>query len=174
MRKTYSRSVMLIPLPKHQLYAPNAGFSHICINPFGTKLYANCMDSYIYCFNLNSYDPDPSKNFFYYYFYPQICLQKRSIYFIFSLFLVSAFYGHQMNGSFYVKSSVSHDGAYLMSGSTDKQAYIWNTKNAEMSELAVKPLVVLPGHNAEVVCIAMTHSGNMKVNFLGPKIEKLA
>lgn len=52
-----------------------------------------------------------------------------------------------------------------MSGSTDKYAYIWNTRNAELSEHAVKPLVVLPGHNAEVVCIAMSFSGNMNVSF---------
>lgn len=65
MRKTYSRSVALSPLPKHQLFAPNRGFSHICINPFGTKLYANCMDSYIYCFNLCSYDPEPGKYLFF-------------------------------------------------------------------------------------------------------------
>lgn len=156
MRKTYSRSITLIPLPKHQLMAPNPGFSHICINPYGTKLYANCMDSYIYCFNLNSYDPDPSKFFFFF----LIIEKKKNLFFI--GFSVSAFYGHQ-NGSFYVKSSISHDGQYLMSGSSDKQAYVWNTENAEMSEFAVKPLVVLPGHTAEVVCIAMTHSGNMKV-----------
>lgn len=60
MRKTYSRSISL-PTPKYQLFAPKSGFSHMCIDPAGTKIYANCMDSYIYCFDVNSYQPDPSK-----------------------------------------------------------------------------------------------------------------
>ncbi|KAL0273431.1 UNVERIFIED_CONTAM: hypothetical protein PYX00_006093 [Menopon gallinae] len=133
MRKTYSRSVSL-PTPKYQLIAPRAGFSHMCIDPAGTKIYANCMDSYIYCFDINSYQPDP----------------------------ISAFYGHQ-NSSFYIKSSMSHDGCYLLSGSSDKFAYIWNTRNAELSEVAIKPIVVLPGHAAEVACVIMSLAGDMKV-----------
>lgn len=60
MRKTYSRSVSNA-VAKYQLSSPSAGFSYICVNSIGTKLYANCMDSYIYCFNINSYDPEPGK-----------------------------------------------------------------------------------------------------------------
>lgn len=64
-----------------------------------------------------------------------------------------------------MKSSLSPDGTYLLSGSTDKIAYIWNTQKAEFSDFAVKPLVALPGHTAEVACLVMSHSGDMKVSF---------
>lgn len=58
MRKTYSRS-STNPVAKYQLSAPYSGFSYLCMNSMQSKLYANCMDSYIYCFNINSYDPEP-------------------------------------------------------------------------------------------------------------------
>ncbi|KAK6619282.1 hypothetical protein RUM44_003664 [Polyplax serrata] len=126
MRKTYSRS-STNPVAKYQLSAPYSGFSYLCMNSMQSKLYANCMDSYIYCFNINSYDPEP----------------------------VAAFFGHE-NGSFYVKSSVSFDGNYLVSGSSDENAYVWNTKGAELSEEGIKPFVKLSSHLAEVTCVEMS------------------
>lgn len=68
---------------------------------------------------------------------------------------MAAFFGHE-NGSFYVKSSVSFDGNYLVSGSSDENAYVWNTKGAELSEEGIKPFVKLSSHLAEVTCVEMS------------------
>lgn len=61
--------------------------------------------------------------------------------------------GHQ-NSTYFVKSSLSADGSYLISGSSDQSAYIWNVNNS-------LPLVRLTGHNAEVTCVAWRQVGDL-------------
>ncbi|KAJ8966877.1 hypothetical protein NQ314_003271 [Rhamnusium bicolor] len=90
----------------------------------GIKLYANCLDNTIYCYNVGTYSPEP----------------------------VIKYLGHQ-NNTFYVKSSLSKNGNYLISGSSDENAYIWNTKHSQ-------PLVKLTGHTAEVTCVAWCNKNN--------------
>ena len=157
MRKTYSRSITNT-IAKHQLHSPYSGFSYLCMNTMGTKLYANCMDSYIYCFDICSYDSEPGK------FSTCFLILKKKKPNIYRLipFLVAAFYGHE-NGSFYIKSSLSYNGNYLLSGSSDDCAYIWNTASAEYSETAIKPFVTLNSHFAEVTCVEMS-ADNMIVS----------
>lgn len=102
-------------------YAGNTlrnGFSNLLLNSSGTKLYANCLDNVIYCYNVATYQPEP----------------------------VMKYYGHK-NSTFYVKSSLSNDEVYLLSGSSDNNAYIWNTAYSE-------PIVRLESHEAEVTCVA--------------------
>lgn len=49
-------------------------------------------------------------------------------FFVFCWIVVSVFSGHQ-NSSFYVKSSISPDNQFLISGSSDRCAYIWKVSS---------------------------------------------
>lgn len=120
-----------VPTPKYTLpYTGNTtrnGFSNLLVDPTGVKLYANCMDNNIYCYNIASYNPNP----------------------------VMSYTGHQ-NSTFYVKSCLSADGYYLISGSSDQNAYVWNLNKST-------PLVSLSGHAAEVTCVSWCQRDNLRV-----------
>ncbi|XP_053676088.1 protein lethal(2)denticleless [Anopheles nili] len=93
-------------MPKHYFaYAGTTalkGFTNLAIDEQRHRLYVNCMDNYIYCYNISSYDDKP--------------LQR---------------YGGFNNGTFYVKAALSPDGQYLISGSSDERCYIWNVDNGK-------------------------------------------
>ncbi|KAH8407607.1 hypothetical protein KR222_007923 [Zaprionus bogoriensis] len=122
LRRNYS-AYKKEPLPRHSLpYAGRStfkGFTNLIVDAAGTRLYANCMDNTIYCYNLVSYAPKPL-----------------------------ASYKGLLNSTFYIKSCLSPDGKYLLSGSSDERAYIWNLEHA------AEPLVALAGHTVEVTCVA--------------------
>uniref|UniRef100_A0A3F2YWK8 Uncharacterized protein n=1 Tax=Anopheles epiroticus TaxID=199890 RepID=A0A3F2YWK8_9DIPT len=92
------------PMPKYSFsYAGTTtlkGFTNLAIDERRHRLYVNCMDNHIYCYNISSYDGKP--------------LQR---------------YGGFNNGTFYVKAALSSDGQYLISGSSDERCYIWNVDN---------------------------------------------
>lgn len=119
------------PTPKYTLphvgSTTRNGFSNLLIDQTGVRLYANCMDNNIYCYNIGTYNPVP----------------------------VMTYTGHQ-NSTFYIKSCLSADGYYLVSGSSDQNAYIWNLNKST-------PLVSLTGHTAEVTCVAWCQRGNLKL-----------
>lgn len=77
-------------------------------------MYANCLDNTIYCYNVATYDTCP----------------------------VMKYTGHQ-NDSFYVKSSLNEEDTYLISGSSDESAYLWNLNYSE-------PIIKFTGHTSEV------------------------
>ncbi|ETN59641.1 lethal(2)denticleless [Anopheles darlingi] len=89
------------PLPKHSFpYAGTTtlkGFTNLVIDETRHRLYVNCMDNHIYCYNVSTYEAEP--------------LQR---------------YGGFKNGTFYVKAALSPDGQYLISGSSDERSYVWN------------------------------------------------
>lgn len=122
LRRNYS-AYKKEPLPRQSLpYAGHStfkGFTNLIVDATGTRLYANCMDNTIYCYNLVSYSPKPL-----------------------------ASYKGLLNSTFYIKSCLSPDGKYLLSGSSDERAYIWNLDHA------AEPLVALAGHTVEVTCVA--------------------
>lgn len=129
LRRCYS-TLKREPIAKHTLpYAGKStfkGFTNLVVDDGCRKLYANCMDSNIYCYNISSYSKDP----------------------------VMTYTGLQ-NNTFYIKSCISPDGNYLLSGSSDEKAYIWNLKNPQ-------PMVALTGHNFEVTCVAWSqHQNNL-------------
>ncbi|XP_075167232.1 WD40 domain-containing protein denticleless [Haematobia irritans] len=122
LRRNYS-TYKKEPHPKHSLpYAGSStfkGFTNLIVDDAGCRLYANCMDNTIYCYNLHSYSPRPL-----------------------------ARYRGLLNSTFYIKSCLSPDGRYLLSGSSDEKAYIWNLQYPD------EPLVGLSGHTVEVTCVA--------------------
>lgn len=59
---------------------------------------------------------------------------------------IAAFTGHS-NSTFYVKSAISPDDNYLLSGSSDNDAYLWNVKTPQAAPM------VLKGHTKEVTSV---------------------
>lgn len=119
------------PLPKHAIpysgMSTKNGYTNLIIDNARMRLYASCMDNYIYCFNISTYNSIPEQRY----------------------------RGHE-NSTFYIKTSLSPDSMYLVSGSSDKNAYIWNIKYSE-------PIVKLVGHWAEVTCAAWCQKGDIKI-----------
>lgn len=89
LRRNYS-SYKKEPLPKYSIpYAGNStfkGFTNLLIDNSGMRLYVNCMDSNIYCYNLSTYSSQPIQQ-----------------------------YSGFKNSTFYIKSCLSPDGQYLVS-----------------------------------------------------------
>lgn len=130
LRRNYT-SYKKEPLPKHSIPYPGTstfkGYTNLMVDEGGVRLYVNCMDNSIYAYNLASYAAEP---------------------------LIR--YTGLRNSTFYIKSSLSPDGQYLLSGSSDEKAYIWNVRQSE-------PLVALVGHTVEVTCVAWSHAREMRV-----------
>ncbi|KFR06181.1 Denticleless protein, partial [Nipponia nippon] len=104
------------------------GYSSLVLDSTGANLFANCTDDSIYMFNMTSLRTIP----------------------------VAVFSGHQ-NSTFYIKSSTSPDDQFLVSGSSDCNAYIW-----KVSEPSLPPRVLL-GHSQEVTSIAWCPSDFTKI-----------
>lgn len=130
LRKTYS-TYTKDPLPKQSIpyYGSSSknGYTNLIFDKSRYVLFANCMDSVIYSFNITALSFTP--------------LQR--------------YVGHE-NSTFYIKSSLSPEGNFLLSGSSDEKAYIWNTKYSE-------PIVQLEGHSAEVTCASWCQTGDIKL-----------
>ncbi|XP_047530051.1 protein lethal(2)denticleless [Vanessa atalanta] len=130
MRKNYG-VYKREPLPKHSIpYCGSSarnGYTNLIIDDARVRLYASCMDDVIYCFNVSTFGSLPEQRYV----------------------------GHE-NSTFYIKTGLSPDGAYLVSGSSDKNAYVWNVKYSQ-------PVVRLSGHRAEVTCAAWCQRGDTKI-----------
>lgn len=89
LRRNYT-SYKKEPLPKFSIpYAGSStfkGFTNLLIDNSGMRLYVNCMDSNIYCYNLSTYSSQPIQQ-----------------------------YSGFKNSTFYIKSCLSPDGQYLVS-----------------------------------------------------------
>lgn len=85
------------------------------------------MDHNIYCFNLGVYATHP---------------------------IIS--YTGLTNSTFYIKSSLSPDEQYLISGSKDEKAYVWNVNSSN-------PILALLGHADEVTCVAWAKTNEMRI-----------
>lgn len=130
MRRNYT-AFKKEPTPKHSLpYAGTStykGFTNLLIDNTGYRLYASCMDSNIYCYNISTYSGP----------------------------LLQKYVGAKI-GSFYIKTCLSPDGKYILSGSTDEKAYIWNVEHEN-------PLLTLNGHAVEVTCVAWSHTKDISL-----------
>ena len=72
---------------------------------------------------------------------------------------LATFSGHT-NATFYIKSCVSPDDQYLISGSGDSDGYIWRIDNPTAAPYH------LTGHSNEVTCVAWCPRDQTKVWFL--------
>uniref|UniRef100_A0A1B0DL21 Uncharacterized protein n=2 Tax=Phlebotomus papatasi TaxID=29031 RepID=A0A1B0DL21_PHLPP len=126
------------PLPKYSLpYRGTStfkGFTNLAIDPKRFRLYVSCMDNTIYCYNISSYDREP--------------LQR---------------YIGFKNSSYYIRACLSPDGQYLLSGSSDEKAYVWNVDSP-------RPVATLSGDESysssqevEVSCVAWSRSKDMRL-----------
>ncbi|KAK3923285.1 Protein lethal(2)denticleless [Frankliniella fusca] len=135
VRKCYS-TYRREPQPKYSMSTPNgsgrSGFTCLALDPGGLKLFASCMDNTIYCYNIATYEEQP----------------------------ITLYKGHK-NGTFYVKACLSPDGRYLLSGSSDEMAYIWDTYSVKRE--VTTPIVKLVGHGAEVTSVAWCPVGEVKI-----------
>ncbi|NXC39591.1 DTL protein, partial [Penelope pileata] len=104
------------------------GYSSLVLDSTGANLFANCTDDSIYMFNMTSLKTAP----------------------------VAVFSGHQ-NSTFYIKSSTSPDDQFLVSGSSDCNAYVW-----KVSEPSLPPRILV-GHSQEVTSIAWCPSDFTKI-----------
>ncbi|XP_066467835.1 denticleless protein homolog [Tiliqua scincoides] len=132
LRKNYT-TYRQDPVPSRSFSYPGTstrklGYSSLVLDSTGTSLFANCTDDFIYMFSMSSLKSSP----------------------------VSAFSGHQ-NSSFYIKSSISPDDQFLISGSSDQNAYIW-----KVSEPQLSPMMLL-GHSQEVTSVAWCPSDFTKI-----------
>ncbi|KAK3597123.1 hypothetical protein CHS0354_038042 [Potamilus streckersoni] len=122
IRKIYTRKVEPEPVyffPYPGTCKRNRGYSHLSFDSTYTRLFASCTDDIIYMYDLAAYNPVP----------------------------VCHFRGHK-NETFYVKTALSPDNQFLLSGSTDELAYIWQIGKPSQSP------VVLKGHKSEVTGVA--------------------
>ncbi|NWR58784.1 DTL protein, partial [Bucorvus abyssinicus] len=132
LRKNYA-AYRQDPVPSRSFCYPGTstrklGYSSLVLDSTGANLFANCTDDSIYMFNMASLKTTP----------------------------VAVFSGHQ-NSTFYIKSSTSPDDQFLVSGSSDCNAYIW-----KVSEPSLPPRILF-GHSQEVTSIAWCPSDFTKI-----------
>lgn len=112
------------------------GFSNLVISSDQTRLYSNCMNSSIYEYNLTTCNPRHTRS-------------------------VNKTYGggtskhYNQNNSNFIKSSLSPCGSYILTGSSDSNAYIYSTDvNSHLKSVRKHmPVIVLKGHTGEVTTV---------------------
>lgn len=93
-----------------------------------SSLFASCTDDKIYMYSCTALGQEP----------------------------VCTFAGH-MNSTFYVKAALSPDDMYLLSGSSNNDAFIWRVSDP------TAPPTLLKGHLGEVTSVAWCPSDQGKV-----------
>lgn len=114
-------------LPLAEIPAPISGrrqraFLSLCTDRRGSLLYAVSSDNNIYCFLTSNYHSSPLDTF--------------------------SAPGFRTSGSFYIRSCLSPDDAYLLCGSTEGHAFIWPTSPRRQAAIR------LAEHRFEVSCVA--------------------
>nr|KAF6315977.1 denticleless E3 ubiquitin protein ligase-like protein [Pipistrellus kuhlii] len=132
LRKNYTAYRQEPIASKYFLYPGSStrklGYSSLVLDSTGSTLFANCTDDNIYMFNMTGLKTSP----------------------------VAVFNGHQ-NSTFYIKSSLSPDDQFLISGSSDEAAYIWKVSTPW------HPPTVLLGHSQEVTSVCWCPSDFTKI-----------
>ena len=107
---------------------PTAGFSSLIFDSTQSQLFASCTNDKIYMYNCSSLSKKP------------ICT-----------------YSGHLNSTFYVKAALSPDDTYLLSGSSNNDAYVWKVNDPESMPF------VLKGHVGEVTSVAWCSSDQGQV-----------
>ncbi|XP_060082878.1 denticleless protein homolog [Ylistrum balloti] len=123
LRKTYSLMTST-PEARHTIpYSGTSqrkhGFTSLTMDTYRSSLFASCTDDIVYQYDITTMEPR----------------------------LMHQYKGHR-NNSFYVKTSISPDDQFLLSGSSDEIAHIWQVGKPNRSP------IVLKGHKAEVSDVA--------------------
>ncbi|XP_064106296.1 denticleless protein homolog [Macrobrachium nipponense] len=121
LRKTHSgvkRDPQCQNVLMHSGKSSHRGFTCMSISPSRDVLYTSCMDNIIYAYHLANPTQKP----------------------------VAEYSGH-INSTYFVKSCLSPCGSYLLSGSSDNNAYIW------LTDKPGEPIAKLTGHFAEVTSV---------------------
>ncbi len=135
LRRAYSR-FKRDPLPRYRFLHPGTsginGFTSLRVDPHGRFLYASCMDSSIYQFNLSTREERPDRR------------------------LVGADLSN-----FYLRMAVSPDGRYVASGAAagDCTVHVWNVELTNDSRADAHPVARLTGHDVEVTCVDWCGTG---------------
>lgn len=133
LRKTYT-NLKADPLPFHTFPYPEQGvrrkhgFSSLVLDSNHSSLFASCTDDKIYMYSCTALGQEP----------------------------VCTFAGHT-NSTFYVKAALSPDDMYLLSGSSNNDAFIWRVSDP------TAPPTLLKGHLGEVTSVAWCPSDQGKV-----------
>ncbi|XP_022244355.1 denticleless protein homolog [Limulus polyphemus] len=132
LRKTYSahkkEATPRYRLPFCGESIKTHGFTSLALHPSRSCLFASCTDSIIYQYNCSSFDPWP----------------------------LATYYGH-LTSTLFVKTVLSQDGKYLLSGSSDEKGYIWKVSSPGA------PISRLCGHRAEVTTVAWSPNDFSKI-----------
>ena len=104
------------------------GFSSLVLDSTHSCLFASCTNDNIYKYSCTALGQEP------------LCI----------------FYGH-LNSTFYVKAALSPDDQYLISGSSDSNAYIWRVTDDTAAP------ILMTGHLGEVTSVAWCPSDQGKV-----------
>ncbi|ESP02282.1 hypothetical protein LOTGIDRAFT_138584 [Lottia gigantea] len=133
LRKNYT-NISTEPMSRYVFpYSGNCqrrhGYSCLTLDSYNSTLYASCTDDVIYVYDVITYNQQP----------------------------VKTIRGHK-NTTFYIKTSLSPDNKFLLSGSSDEMAYIWQVDKTNNSP------VILKGHNAEVTSVAWCPHDMTKVS----------
>ncbi|KAJ8045958.1 Denticleless protein-like [Holothuria leucospilota] len=134
MRALPKKSKKITPDPYQRYnYGGNSqgkhGFSSLTIDSSHSRFYANCTDGTIYAYDcVGLPSSDPA-----------------------------AIYSGHINSTFYVKSTLSTDDTYLLSGSSDSNAYIWKVDEPD------SPPIILSGHSGEVTAVAWSPLDKMRI-----------
>jgi len=128
------------PLPNQTI---NKGFSNLIFNSSRTRLYANCMNGQLYEYNFSTYNSQ---------------MHTRSLSTCNSQLLDEhnkpklSYHSNQSN---FIKSSLSQCENFILTGSSDFNAYLYSTNiNCMSDEFKNRmPVIVLKGHTNEVTCV---------------------
>jgi denticleless len=119
------------------------GFSNLLLNSSKTRLYSNCMNNYIYEYNLLTYKQSHTRTV------------NRQPFALAKSQLKSQPY--HLNGSNFIKSCLSPCDQFILCGSSNSIAYIYSTnQNFNKSRLfrMKMPIIQLKGHTNEVTTVA--------------------
>jgi hypothetical protein len=121
---------------KYSLSKNIKGYSNLLFNNNRTLLYANCMNNYIYEYNFFTYNNNHTR-----------ILNKCET--------SEREYTFNLNQSNFIKSSLSNCDNFILTGSSDYNAYIYPTKfnNIPFSLKNRIPVIVLKGHSNEVTTV---------------------
>ena len=152
IRKIYSSSSArkhVEPLPLHvfdnhlneqPVKLPSKGYSNLVFNTSRTRLYANCLNGQLYEYNFSTYNQNHTRSL-------SSCNkmdenQKLKL-------------SHHTNQSNFIKSSLSQCENFILTGSSDFNAYIYSTNMNSCSNEFKKqmPVIVLKGHTNEVTTV---------------------